>query len=245
MSQSITSRPSSEGTVSERVGACVRSTEQLYNRVSQAALYGPPAAGVLAGILNRGDLSNIVIVGLLLLLVGSFIRKLVRAVVLNPMRAIRYRGAAKRLRADVDAVPQRTASYSWYLPLPGALAFTRDGFICFSEISTAFRMLRLAKHQIVEATVERETRYVTSTKEGGSVTVGGGSGGLFGGYSTGRSSKSVTTAEETAFLEIRYQQEPNGMVSTLVVPFGANRRDAEEACGMIRRMETTGALVAA
>ena len=65
-----------------------------------------------------------------------------------------------------------------------------------------------------------------------------GSGGSFGAaYTMGGTSTSVTQTVENYALEIRYQLEKNGPVSTVTVPGGSDRRVVEELCATIRRLE--------
>lgn len=52
----------------------------------------------------------------------------------------------------------------------------------------------------------------------------------FGSYNSGSKSSSVTTSVDTALLEIKAQPEPGRPVVTFVVPFGNDRRTAEELC---------------
>ena len=63
------------------------------------------------------------------------------------------------------------------------------------------------------------------------------SGGLFGGYTTGGHSCSITKMIETASFEIHYQLERNGSVYTSVIPFYGDRRGADDLCAATTRIE--------
>ena len=77
----------------------------------------------------------------------------------------------------------------------------------------------------------------TNIRHSGSFTLGGVSGGFFGGYTFGGRSHATTTTIENAYLEIRYQFERNASVFTTVLPFARDRRAAEELCAMLTRLE--------
>ena len=90
---------------------------------------------------------------------------------------------------------------------------------------------------IVNASVERQATQITNIRHGGRVTLGGISGGFFGGYTFGGRSKAVTTTVEIAFLEVRYQLERNGAVYTTVLPFADDRRGADNLRAAILRLD--------
>ncbi len=163
---------------------------------------------------------------------------LVNKIVLQPMRITRYKGAARTLADQLKAVPERvTLCQNWWLGAPGAIAVTANGHVIISDRSTNYEELWLEPSQIMNVGIEREATQITNIRHSGSFTLGGVSGGLFGGYTFGGRSRATTTTIENAYLEIRYQFERNGAVYTTVLPFGGDRRSAEELCAMLTRLE--------
>jgi hypothetical protein len=157
---------------------------------------------------------------------------------LRPTISFRYRAAAQTLMRQVQSLPEPTnLSISWWQDTPGAAAITRAGHLVITNDDTDYHQLWLRRDQIVHATVEREATVYTDTRNSGRLTLGGVSNGLFGGYTFGGKSRSVSTTVETAFLEIRYQLDRNGSVRTCVVPFGEDRRRADEWRATIERLE--------
>ncbi len=63
------------------------------------------------------------------------------------------------------------------------------GHVVITDYDTDYHQLWLSRDQIVHATVEREATVYTDTREGGRLTLGGVSGGLFGGYTFGAASR--------------------------------------------------------
>jgi hypothetical protein len=114
---------------------------------------------------------------------------------------------------------------------------TTGGELLLVDRSSGYRVLRLARDGIAGVSVEREVTQVTQTRDSGRSVIGGVAGGLFGGWVSGGRSTSVSRQVEEAYLEIRYQLEPNGLVGVAVVPFGADRRGADSACAMIARLQ--------
>lgn len=152
---------------------------------------------------------------------------LVDNLVLASIRAVRYRGAARRLLDQLLTVPGTDSRRAWWEGGPGALAIQRGGHLLLTDRSTGYVPYALGSEQIVGVSVERRATHITDGDTHGHV-------GLFGGVKT--QTRSVTRTVESASLEIRYQLEPNGMVRTAVVPFGDDRRGAEELCGTISRL---------
>lgn len=200
-----------------------------------AVLVGLP---VVSSLLD-GSIGKALLSGVIMFIVAGFVIRLVDALVLSPMRNIRYKGAAKRLEAQVQALSEPITLWrSWWTGAPGALAITRPGHVVIVDRSTNYDHLWLAKDQIVNVSVEREATQITNTKQSGRISLGGVSNsGFFGGYTTRGRSRSVTQTVETAFLEIRYQLERNGSVHTSVIPFGSDRRAADELCAAVTRIE--------
>jgi len=176
--------------------------------------------------------------GLIMFLIAGLIIRLVNRFVLRPMRTNRYTEAAATLASQMKSLPQPASLWrSWFTFAPGTLALTRSGKLVIADRSTDYTHLWLSPEQIVNVSVEREATQFTNTKHSGTYTFGGVSQGVFGAFTTGGRSKSVTTTIETAFLEIRYQLERNGSVYTSVVPFGTDRRGADEVAIAIKRLE--------
>lgn len=154
------------------------------------------------------------------------------------MRTVRYKNAAKTLASQLQSVPERvTIRPNCWMGAPGAVAVTENGHVVISDRSINYEELWLSPSQIVNVGIEREATQITNIRHGGSFTLGGMSGGLFEGYTFGSRSRSTMTLIENAFLKIRYQFERNSSVSTTVLPFGRERRAAEELCATFSRLE--------
>lgn len=219
----------------------VRATVQ---HVQKIALWMPRgiiivfvAVPVLSALLH-GSIGWALFGGVINYLIARLIIAVVTRLFLRPTIRFRYRAAAQTLMRQVDSLPEpANLSISWWQDTPGAAAITRGGHVVITDYDTDYHQLWLSRDQIVHATVEREATVYTDTREGGRLTLGGVSGGLFGGYTFGGKSRSVSTTVETAFLEIRYQLDRNGPVRTCVIPFGEDRRCADEWRATIERLE--------
>lgn len=209
-------------------------TEKMVPKAILAVLVGVPVVLVLLS----GHPLGAVIDGILFFLIAGLVIRLVNRFVLRPMRNKRYAEAAAMLASQMKSLPQPASMWrSWFEFAPGALALTRSGKLVIADRSTDYTHLWLSPEQIVNVSVEREATQFTNTKHSGTYTFGGVSQGMFGAFTTGGRSKSVTTTVETAFLEIRYQLERNGSVYTSVVPFDTDRRGADDVCIAIKRLE--------
>ena len=218
--------------------ACVEQMEGLARLVPLgilAVLVGLPVLAALTRLKVGGAVFN----GLIMFVVAGFVIKLVDKLVLSPVRAVRYKAVAARLASAVQSGPVRVSQwFSWWRGAPGALAVTQRGDLVILDRSTNYEELWLHPSQILNVSVEREATQITNTRHGGRFTLGGASsGGLFGGYTFGGRSRSVTHTVEAAFLEIRYQLERNGMTYTTVVPFEQDRRGADALCATLSRLE--------
>lgn len=217
--------------------ACVEQTEKIGKIVPLAILAVLVGLPVLSSLVHL-RLGNAIIGGVIMFVVAGLVIKLVETLILAPMRAVRYRGVANRLAAAVQSLPTPVSQWrSWWQGAPGALAITRRGDLVIVDRSTDYEELWLHPEQISSVSVEREATQITNTRHGGRFTLGGASGGLFGGYSFGGRSRSTTRTIETAFLEIRYQLDRNGVTYTTVIPFGEDRRAADALCATIARLE--------
>lgn len=220
---------------------CVEQTEKLNAIVPKAIIIG---ILVLFGIgpLFSGHLFMAIVSIVIMYFVGKVVASLVNSIILRPMHTVRYKGAAKTLAGQLQSVPERvTICQSWWMGAPGAIAVTANGHVVISDRSTNYEELWLEPSQIVNVGIEREATQITNIRHSGSFTLGGVSGGLFGGYNFGGRSHATTTTVENAYLEIRYQFERNGAVYTTVLPFGRERRAAEELCGTLTRLERRAA----
>lgn len=218
--------------------ACVEQSEKLSRFVPLGILAVLVGLPVLSALL-RFQLGGAIIGGLIMFVVAGFVIKLVEKLILSPTRSVRYKAVAGRLATAVQSVPTSVSQWrSWWAGAPGALAVTQRGELVIVDRSTNYEELWLHPGQISNVSVEREATQITNTRHGGRFTLGGASSsGLFGGYTFGGRSSSVTHTVETAFLEIRYQLERNGMTYTTVIPFGSDRRGADALCATITRLE--------
>jgi hypothetical protein len=224
----------------EDVLRCVESQERLESLVPQVlfwSIFGIPEALILVrtgGRLTGGTIFQ----GILAFIAGRVAVAIAHSLFLGPSRNIRFKSAAKKLAYRLErTAPLTSRPCSWYLGAPGAFAITAAGELLLADRSTGFSILRLKPEQIVEAKVERDLAQITHTRHSGRTIVGGYGGGAAGGWISGGKSTSITRNHETAFLEIRYQLEPNGLVDTAIVPFGDDRRTADSACAMIWRLQ--------
>lgn len=228
-----------EVTANEDVLRCVESQERLERlapRILFWSIFGIPAALILVrteGRLTGGTIFQ----GIIAFIAGRIAVALAQPTFLKPSRNVRFKSAAKKLAGRIErTAPLTSRPCSWYLGAPGAFAVTRAGELLLADRSTGFSILRLEPEQIVEAKVERDLTQITNTRHSGRTVIGGYGGGFAGGWISGGKSTSISQNRETAFLEIRYQLEPNGIVYTANVPFGDDRRTADSACAMIQRL---------
>lgn len=189
--------------------------------------------------LFSGEFGVAIFNGFICFLIAGFVIKIVEKVILRPIRYVRYKNAAQSLQTQMQSLRQPISLWrSWFLIAPGALAVTQTGHVVIADRSTNYNHLWLTKEQIVNVSVEREATHITKTSHSGSFTFGSVSGsGFLSAFTTGGRSSSTTQTVETAFLEIRYQFERNGAVYTLVIPFGEDRRGADELRATIMLLE--------
>jgi hypothetical protein len=219
------------------VRGTVEQTEKLMSIVPGAIVLGLVVLGTIGPLLTL-HIGSVILSGVIMLIIGNLLAKLVRKVVLVPMRSMRYKKAAGLLASQVQASPEPVTVWrSWWVTFPGALAVTSHGRLVMIDQSTNYEGLWLTPASIVNVSVERQATQITNIRHGGRVTLGGVSGGLFGGYTFGGRSKAVTSTIETAFLEVRYQLERNGAVYTTVLPFGDDRRGADNMRETILRLD--------
>ncbi|MCF3636108.1 hypothetical protein LU298_06285 [Komagataeibacter intermedius] len=216
---------------------CVEKTEKIKAFVPLALVVlcvAPPVLGNLVHFRLGSALVN----GVVCFLIAGLLIKGVNRFVLAPFQTFRYKGAAEQLAREIQSSDQMVLQKRiWWEDTPGALAITRQGQLVIMDQNSRYQRLYLRPDQIVGVSVEREATHVTDTRHGGRFTVGGLSrGGLFGGYTFGGRSRSTTRTVETAFLEIQYQLDRNGVTYITVVPFGTARRDAEALRTTIARL---------
>ncbi|MCW2244630.1 putative membrane protein YgcG [Azospirillum fermentarium] len=189
--------------------------------------------------LFQGNLLLVLIGGFIMFIIAGLAIKIVDKIILRPIRYVRYKSAAQILQTQMQSLPEPISLWrSWFLIAPGVLAITRAGHVVIVDRSTNYNHLWLAKEQIVSVSVEREATHISKTSHSGSFTFGNvSSGGFLSAFTTGGRSSTTTRTVETAFLEIRYQFERNGAVYTSVVPFGEDRRGADELRAAIMHLQ--------
>ena len=231
--------PTSISSVCGDVLACVTSQERLEKllpRFVYPIVFGVFAILVLTA--RHRDTLGEIISAAITFFIARLIARGVRALLLEPSRRIRYNRAVAKLRAQLGAAGDiAVGPFSWTLGAPGAMGTTRGGEVIILERGQGYAPLRLAPHQIVDVRVERQSQQVTQTHHSGRTSIAGVSGSLGIAHTLGGSSTSVTRNIEEYVLEIRYQLERNGTVSTVVIPGGTDRRVVEELCATIRRLE--------
>lgn len=227
------------GSLNEDVRRCVVHQEWL-ERVVPRTVFWALFGTALLMLLSRYSWN--VTGGLLIgaagaLIVARLAVAIAVGVVLRPSRNLRFRFAAKKLGSRLRAADDLSCPpCTWYTGAPGAFALTKEGELLLADRSSDYELLRLTPDRIADVSVEREVTQVTQTRHSGRTVIGGVGGGLFGGWVSGGRSTSVSSQVEEAYLEIRYQLEPNRPVAVAVVPFGADRRAADSACATILRL---------
>ncbi|WP_376965134.1 hypothetical protein ABNQ39_29955 [Azospirillum sp. A26] len=194
------------------------------------------------GSLIEADLFRAFINGVVSFLICGLIIKVAEKIIVRPMRYVRYKAAAQVLQTQMQSLREPASLWrSWFLTVPGALAITRGGHLVIVDRSTDYNQLWLNRQQIVSVSVEREATHIAKTSHGSSLSFGWVSGGGFlSAWTMGRRSTTRIRTVETAFLEIRYRFEQNGAVYTAVVPFGEDRRGADELLAAIMLLEPVG-----
>ena len=234
-----TTRAALPRSTSESVLSCVESQEKLESLVPRGiyvVVVGVPF--LLAAAVSGGIGTEVLLITAMCFIAARILIWAAKRLVLQPSRRIRFESAATKLRNFLHKSDNLALGpYSWTYGAPGAIGISEAGEITVADRATGYQLLHILPHQIGGVSVEREARHITHTRHSGATTIGafGSSFGVaqtFGGRST-----SVTETIEQFFLEIRYQLRKNGEVSTVVVPCGPVRKDAEELCVAIRRLE--------
>ncbi|MEG3153495.1 hypothetical protein [Sphingomonas sp. RB1R13] len=218
---------------------CVASQERLERSLPMATMLAVWGVFALLTLVNpHRDVLGMIIGAVFTFFIAKLVGRGLRALILEPSRRIRYNRAATRLRAQVQAGGDvAVGPFSWTIGAPGSMAITRSGEVVMLDHAHQYEPLRLAPHQIADVRVERQSQQITQTHHGGRTSIAG-LGGSFGmAYTMGGRSTSVTSTVDEYVLEIRYQMEKNGPVSTVTVPGGSDRRVVEELCASIRRLE--------
>lgn len=225
-------------TAGAEIAAIVKSQEKLERVVPLAiklAVIGLPLAWAL---LTNANGLILITIGVAIFVAVKIALWAARSLFLEPSRRARYNRAAAKLRGylddDGDVV---VGPYSWTLGASGAIAMTRAGEVLIVDYAHDYRLLRLLPAQIAGVKVECNSRQFVETLHSGRTTVGGFSGSFGMGYTLPGRSTTVTNTVNEYFLEIQYQLEKNAMVSTVIVPGGADRRVPQELCATIRRLE--------
>ena len=232
-------RHTPQARISESVLQCVVSQgklERLVPKVIYGVVVGIP---FVLGLVGGGEVNASLLLNTALwFLVARVLIWASRGAILGPSRRIRYEKAAANLRNFLHASDSLAVGpVSWTHGAPGALAISRAGEITVANLSTRYEILRILPHQVADVRVEREARHITHTRHSGGTTLGAYGKGFGVAQTFGGRSTSVTETIEQFFLEICYQPQKNGAVSTIVVPCGPVRHDAEELCLAIRRLE--------
>jgi len=217
---------------------CVLQQERLeavVPNVITAVIFGGTTAYLL---LRAGGLTGGVLIGAAMaFFAAAIVNTAIRVTLLQPTRRIRFGAAAKKLAARIGSTGDlSTPPLSWP-DFPGALGVTRVGDLVVAARGTGYKQLCLSPRQIADVRVERDVVHVTSTRHSGRTVLGGFGGGLIGAHVSGGRSTSVTRAAEDVCIELAYQLEPNGAVGTIVIPFGADRCQAEATAALIRRLQ--------
>ena len=218
---------------------CVASQERLERTLPMTAMLAVWGVFALLTLVNRHrDILGMIIGATFTFFIAKLIGRGIRALILEPSRRIRYNRAVTRLRAQMQASGDvAVGPFSWTIGAPGAMAMTRSGEVVILDHAHRYEPLRLAPYHVADVRVERQSQQITQTHHGGRTSIAG-LGGSFGmAYTMGGRSTSVTSTVDEYVLEIRYQLEKNGPVSTVTVPGGSDRRVVEELCASIRRLE--------
>lgn len=219
----------------------VRTTEQraAWVFLGLVALCLLPVLGAFFSSLFRDGIGSALASGLLALLLMAVVflvlNRVLQALLVTPYRALQYRGALKRMQADLPGLGVQLAmQHQWSAPTPGVLALdTRQGLLYANARDTDYQRLLLRRQDILGAKVERESEVHTQTRHGGSLAVFS-SAGI--GYNFGSRSKSTSKVVERAFLEIHYQLPGAPAPGWLAVPFGEDRRAADSFAVAIQRL---------
>lgn len=210
--------------------------ERTLTRTTYIAVMGVFILPVLIG--RDPDVFSVIIGAIFSFFLAKLILRGVRALILKPIRQSRYDRAAARLSSQLQASGDiAVGPYSWTVETPGAIAITSTGDVVILDHAHGYAPLRLALHQIADVRVERQSQVLTQTHHGGRTSLMGLGSSFGAAYTMGGRSTSVTSTIDEYALEIRYQLEKNGPVSTVVVPGGSDRRVVEELCATIRRLE--------
>ena len=232
-------RQAPETHVGDEILHTVASQERLERTLPRAALVVVWGAYAILTLPNlHRDVLGAIIWAVLTFFIAKLVVRGVRAIILESSRRIRYDRAATRLQSRLQASEDIAAGpFSWTIGAPGAMAISRSGDVVILNHAHGYAPLRLAPHQIADVQVERQSRQFTQTHQGGRTSLMGLGGSFGAAYTMGGMSTSVTRTVDEYALEIRYQLEKNGPVSTVIVPGGSDRRVVEELCATVRRLE--------
>lgn len=176
----------------------------------------------------RGGVGNAVVVGIVMGLVTPFVIRGISVLVLDPVRALRYKKAARLLDGRLHRfAPAFLARQRWQEPNPGVLAITHDRDLIIADRSTGYAFERVPACAIREVTIDRQSTQITNTRHGPRFTMGGGST-FFGAASFGGRSRSVSRSIETVTLELRFRHPITAPMRTAFIGFGLNRSGAAD-----------------
>lgn len=182
----------------------------------------PLAMGLL-----KGHPILAIINAVLLGLIGIVIVRIVSAVILTPMRSVRYRRAAHTLDAALALrAPTATVRRSWSDVAPGALAIIPAGHVLLVDRSTEFATVRLDVTQIAGVDIVTDASVQMTERRRPGLMLALPLGGLIGGLTVAGRATTIARIAETHALALRYQLAANGPVRTSLIPFGQDRDGA-------------------
>ncbi|KAE9528447.1 hypothetical protein [Testudinibacter aquarius] len=176
-------------------------------------------------------LTNGIITLIISIFVALFLIKLVFGIINLTYANLQYTRCLKLMNEQLrESGISTTLSQQSKVP-PSLFAIdTANKLLFINNQQTDYEPLVFDKAKLISAKVERESTVHTTTKHKGNVAVFGSS---FG-YNFGSKSTSTSHITETAFLELQYLTEQKTSF-TLVIPYGGNRRGAEEALNTIQQ----------
>jgi hypothetical protein len=204
--------------IADMVAGTERTSGIVITGVMAVAIGMPLLLGVLHGHPLLGAAN-----ALLLGLVGWGLAMPVHALVLSPVRIVRYSRAAKRLGRSVQDEAQAVALHrSWSEGAPGAITVARDGRVWLADRSTRYRPVTLDRTDIHHAeaishmTVDAPSR--SRVAMGVGVPIGGG---LIATLSRTPRERPAQVRTSHA-LVLHYLERGDSAVRATTIPFGSD-----------------------
>ena len=226
-----------------QTGSAASTIARLVARTERLEILGPLAIMAffigmpLVTTLRNGHPILALLNTLLLGLIGTVVVRIVGLLVLAPLRAIRYRNAARALdamlagRASADAVRHR-----WSASAPGAIAVERSGRVLLIDRTTDYVVTQLQHDQIAGVDIVADTKVRTIERHRSGFVLAVPLGGLITGLTLpGRSTLIIRIAEHHG-LALRFQARTNGSVVTSLIPFGGDRDGAASLKVLLDRL---------